>query len=256
MRYLRLFFTFFQAALAARMEYRANFLAALAVVLLESAGMLFGLFLFYQNGYDLGGWRWQEALLVMAAARFLDGFFTSWLSPNLQKISERVQQGTLDFVLLKPVDSQFWVSVEQFTVWGVPSLLVGGLLLAYAAPAAGANPLYFLAGVLLGAVLFYALAFLMATTTIWFVKLYNVVNFLGAVLWNAQYPISAFDRPFRLFMTYVLPVYFMTTVPAEVALGRKGPGFLALLALLAGVFFLLSRAFWRLALRSYGSASS
>ncbi len=256
MRYLRLFGVFLLTALSARMEYRANFLAALVIVLLESLGMLFGLFLFYQNGYDLGGWRWQEALAVMGVARFLEGVFASWLNPNLQKISERVQQGTLDYVLLKPVDSQFWVSVEGFAVWGLPSFLVAGLLLAYAAGTVGMNPLYLVLALALATLLFYALAFVLATTTIWFVKLYNVVNFLGAVLWNAQYPVSAFDRPFRLFLTYVLPVSFMTTVPAEVALGRKGPGFLVLLALLAGAFLLFSRVFWRFALRGYGSASS
>ncbi len=256
MRYLKLFFLFWQTALMARMEYRANFLAALGVVFLESVGMLFGLYLFYQNGYDLGGWRWQEALLVMAAARFLDGVFVSWINPNLRRISERVQQGTLDFVLMKPADSQFLVSVEQFTVWGLPSFLVAGMLFFYAWRAVELNPVYFALALLLAGVLFYALAFALATTTIWFVKLYNVVNFLGAVLWNAQYPVSAFDRPFRLLMTYAIPVYFMTTVPAEVALGRKGPGFLlALFALSLGVF-LFSRAFWRFALKSYSSASS
>jgi len=46
MRYLRLFLLFWQTALAARMEYRANFLTALGVVFVESAGMLFGLYLF------------------------------------------------------------------------------------------------------------------------------------------------------------------------------------------------------------------
>jgi len=171
----------------------------------------------------------------MGAARFLDGLFTSWINPNLRRISERVQQGTLDFVLVKPADSQFLVSVER---------------------AVGPDPWYFALALLLAGVLFYALAFVFATTTIWFVKLYNVVNFLGAVLWNAQYPVSAFDRPFRLLMTYGLPVYFMTTVPAEVALGRKGPGFLLVLFLLSLGLFLFSRAFWRFALRSYSSASS
>jgi len=256
MRYFKLFGIFFLTALAARMEYRANFLIALVIVSLESLGMLLGLYLFYQNGYDLGGWRWQEALAVMGSARFLEGVFVSWLNPNLQRISERVQEGTLDFVLLKPVDSQFWVSTESFTVWGLPSFLVAGLLLGYASVTVGLELPYLLLALALASLLFYSLAFTLATTTIWFVKLYNVVNVLGAVLWNAQYPVTAYDRPFRLFMTYVLPVYFMTTVPAELALGRKGPEILIPLGLLALALFLFSRAFWRFALRSYGSASS
>ncbi len=256
MRYLRLFLLFFQTALAARMEYRGNFVAALLIVFLESAGMLFGLSLFYRAGYDLGGWRWQEALLVMATARFLDGLFGSWFGPNLRRISERVQRGTLDFVLLKPVDSQFWVSLEDFHVWGIPSFLVAGMLALFVWRAVGLDPGFYLLALAFAALLFYAVAFLLATTTIWFVKLFNVVEFLGSVIWNAQYPVSAFDLPFRLVLTYVLPVYFMTTVPAEVALGKRGGEVLLWLAAVAAVAFWASRAFWRFALRSYGSASS
>ena len=49
---------------------------------------------------------------------------------------------------------------------------------------------------------------------------------------------------------------FLTTVPAEAVLGRvSGPLALASLGVAVG-FLLLSRAFWRFALRFYTSASS
>lgn len=259
MRYLRLVGIFWSAASAARMEYRAAFAVALLASLFETAGKLFGVYLFYANGFDLGGWRWQEALLVLGFAQLLDAFFVLIFQPNLRRISEMVQEGTLDFVLLKPVDSQFWVSVQKLDPIGLPYLLLGLGVLVYGGHASGLTTAGWGWLAVAGAsavFLAYALAFLLATTSIWFVKIFNVVFFLSSMIWSAQYPIQAYARPIRLFMTFVLPVYFMTTAPAELALGRNG-GIAPLMVFLVAVgLFVLSRAFWRFALRYYTSASS
>ncbi|HGY09221.1 MAG TPA: ABC transporter permease [Oceanithermus profundus] len=259
MRYLRLAGIFWAASAAARMEYRAAFAVSLVAAVVETAGKLFGVYLFYSNGYDLGGWRWQEALLVLGFAQLVDAFFILLFQPNLRRISEMVQDGTLDFVLLKPVDGQFWMSVQQVGVVGFPYLVTALALLLFAGSASGLPAggwgllgVAAVAAVLLG----YAVAFLLATTSIWFVKIFNVVYFLSSMIWSAQYPVQAYARPFRLFMTFVLPVYFMTTAPAELALGRAQASWAWALFAVALGFFLLSRAFWRFALRYYSSASS
>jgi len=259
MRYLKLLTIFWQTSLAARMEYRTAFLLAFLEAALEAAGKLFGVYLFYSNGFDLGGWRWQEALLVLGLASLLDAFFISVFNPNLRRISEMVQNGTLDFVLLKPVDSQFWMSTQQFAAVGLPFLLVSLGLIVYAGVASGLNATSWLL-LVLGAVaaltLAYAVAFLFATTSIWFVKIFNVVFFLNSIVWTGQYPVQAYSRFFKYFLTFVLPVYFMTTAPAEVALGRLSFAWLfAVIGVSLGILA-LSSAFWRFALRYYASASS
>jgi ABC-2 type transport system permease protein len=49
------------------------------------------------------------------------------LTPNLSRISEYVQMGTLDYMLTKPVNSQFMVSLRNIGVfnWGDPLLGLG-----------------------------------------------------------------------------------------------------------------------------------
>ncbi|MFN5195409.1 MAG: ABC-2 family transporter protein, partial [Cyanobacteriota bacterium] len=115
-----------------------------------------------------------------------------------------------------------------------------------------------LTGVLLtaGGLILYALWFLLAPTRIWFVKTWNATEVLRAGLTAGRYPISAYPEGLRSVFTLVLPVAFLTTVPAEAILGRaSGPRALAALAM-AGLFLLASRLFWRFALRFYTSASS
>jgi ABC-2 type transport system permease protein len=129
-RYLRALGLFLLTSLAAEMEYRGNFLLGLLSSFLTLVGALFGLALLYQGGYRPGGWRLEEALLVLAAFTLLQGLASTLLAPNLNRIVEHVQQGTLDFVLLKPIDPQFWLSLRAFSPWGLGDLALGlGLLL-------------------------------------------------------------------------------------------------------------------------------
>ncbi|WP_114312581.1 ABC transporter permease [Thermus caldifontis] len=257
MRYLRVFALFLRLSLAAEMEYRLNFLLGLLSSALTLLGALFGLFLLYQGGYRPGGWSWEEALLVLAAFTLLQGLGSTLLAPNLNKIVEHVQQGTLDFVLLKPLDPQFWLSFRVFSPWGLGDFLLGMGLLVYAGgrlELGGLGYLAFAGYWFLGALMLYSLWFLLATTSIWFVKIYNVTEVLRGLLEAGRFPVGAYPALYRVFFTFVVPVAFLTTVPAEVALGR---GTVSLWAWgLASFLFLLSRAFFRVALRGYTSASS
>lgn len=260
MRYhLNLLRLFWRTTLLLELEYRLNFFFVALTSLGNAATGIFGLYLFFRTGYRFQGWSWEESLIVMGTLCLLMGFRDSILAPNLSRIVNLVQRGTLDFVLLKPVDSQFMVSLRAFSPSGLPDLVLGAGMLLYAGaklelPWHGwllAVPL------LLTSVLsLYALWFMVAATSIWFVRIYNATEVLNGLLEAGRYPASAFPVGFRFFLTFVVPVTFMTTVPAEVVLGRGGWS-LPLQALgVALVLLGLARAFWKWALRSYTSASS
>jgi ABC-2 type transport system permease protein len=95
-----------------------------------------------------------------------------------------------------------------------------------------------------------------ATTAIWFVKTWNATEVLRAALSAGRYPVSAFPATVRLLFTVVLPVAFLTTVPAETLLGRGSASWILASLAVAGAALVISRAFWQLALRYYTSASS
>lgn len=259
MRHLRVLRRFWGSAIAAELEYRGNFFLATLSAIGLLVGSVFSLSLLYQGGYRPGGWRLEEALLVLGAFTTLQGLAGTLFQPNLNRIVQQVQQGTLDFVLLKPVDSQFWLSTRMFSPWGLPDLLFGLGVWLYAGLRLGFGPWEHLAGLAFLAVaglILYALWFILGTTSIWFVKVGNTTEVLRALLEAGRYPIQAFPAMYRLFFSLVVPVAFLTTVPAEAALGRAGLNtLLVALGLMLGLFA-FSRFFWRLALRSYTSASS
>lgn len=258
-RYLGVLGLLWSAAIAAEMEYRANFVLATLTSLGNLAGSLFGLFLFYRTGYTFEGWSWSEALVVLGIFTVLQGFSSTFLAPNLNSIVKHVQQGTLDFVLLKPISSQFWLSSHTLSPWGLPDLLFGGVLIGYAGRRLGLEiGDYLLSAVplLFGFASLYSLWFMLGATSIWFVKVYNVTEVLRGLLEAGRYPMVAYPTAYRFFFTFVVPVAFLTTVPAEAMLGRVQLGWVVGAGVLALGLLFVARVFWQFALRFYTSASS
>ena len=258
-RYIQVLKLFWTTAIAAELEYRLNFLIASLSSLGNLTGSLFGLFLFYRTGYTFQGWSWEEALVILGIFTLLQGVSATFLVPNLNRIVGHVQQGTLDFVLLKPISSQFWLSSRSISPWGMPDLIFGVVLIAYAGTQLGLglnNYLISAIPIFFGIISLYSLWFMLGATSIWFVKIYNVTEVLRGLLEAGRFPMVAYPATYRFFFTFIVPVAFLTTVPAEAMLGRSqvvwlvGAGALAL-----GLLF-VSGIFWRFALRFYTSASS
>ncbi len=258
-RYSRVLGLLWSAAIAAELEYRVNFALATLTSLGNLIGSLFGLFLFYRTGYTFKGWNQDEALVVLGIFTVLQGFSGTFLSPNLNHIVKYVQEGTLDFVLLKPINSQFWLSMHTLSPWGLPDLIFGGLLVAYAGSRLGVGlGDYLLSAIplLFGLLILYSLWFMLGATSIWFVKIYNVTEVLRGLLEAGRYPMVAYPTAYRFFFTFVVPVAFLTTVPAEAMLGRVQGGWVVGAGLLALGLLSATGVFWRFALRFYTSASS
>ena len=258
-RYLRVLKLFWQVSVAAELEYRINFIVAVASSLGGLVGSLFGLFLFYRTDYTFEGWSWEEALVVLGIFTVLQGISATFLAPNLNKIVRYVQEGTLDFILLKPVSSQFWLSTHTVSPWGLPDIIFGIIIIFYAGGKLGMEPLAYasiLPPLTLGAVILYSLWFILGATSIWFVKIYNVTEVLRSLLEAGRFPIEGYPAAYRIFFTFIIPVAFLTTVPAQTMLSRSEPTWLLGSAILAAALFQFSRWFWQFALRFYTSASS
>jgi ABC-2 type transport system permease protein len=259
MKLIRIVTAFWRSSIEAEMEYRLNFVIATISSLTNLTGALFALSLFYRKNQSFDGWTWSQALLVIGLFTLLDGFTNTILSPNLSRIVNHVQKGTLDFILLKPMDSQLWLSARNLGLGGVPNVIFGTLLVVYAGHQAGVPPGAYLLGlvpILLSATILYSMWFVVASTTIWFTKIWNATEVLRSFLEAGKYPLSAYAPVYQFVFVFILPVAFLTTVPAQVMLGRSSAQWLIAEGLIATGLFTFSRIFWGFALRSYTSASS
>jgi len=258
-RYFKILTLFWETAIAAELEYRINFLISAITSLGSLIGSIFSLFLFYRTGYSFEGWSWEEVLIVLGIFTILQGFSTTILVPNLNRIVTHVQEGTLEFVLLKPISSQFWLSTRMISPWGIPDLIFGCSIVVYEGNKLGLTAKDYLASLLplsFGIMSLYSIWFILGATSIWFVKIYNVTEVLRGLLEAGRYPMVAYPMAYRFFFTFIVPVAFLTTIPAESILGRTEISWVMGSGLLALGLLIISAKFWQFALKFYTSASS
>ncbi|HEU5013450.1 MAG TPA: ABC-2 family transporter protein [Roseiflexaceae bacterium] len=259
-RFLQLAAVFAGASVSAQMEYRINFLINIVGSLLTAGGALFGLLILTSDGQPIGGWSYREATVVVGLFTLVQGFIGCFLQPNLNKIAETVRLGTMDFTLLKPIDAQFYVSTRNVNVFRLVDVCVGLIVITWAVSGLPGVTLF---GLVVGALLVmaaltmvYAVWFMLATTAFWFVKVENATELFLGLFRAGQFPVTALPGWVRFFFTFVIPVAFITTVPAEAIVGRLVPTNVLVALVVAAVLLLLSRWFWFFAIRNYTSASS
>ena len=110
-RYISLLGIFYRAALLTEMEYRVNFIVSLAMSVGWSVWALAGITVFYFHRSQLGGWTYDEILMVVGLFVTFNGMVDAVLRPNIVRVVEYIQKGTLDFVLVKPANSQFLATI-------------------------------------------------------------------------------------------------------------------------------------------------
>ena len=101
--------------------------------------------------------------------------------------------------------------------------------------------------------------FFLATISFWIVRAQGLIYGYYNLFNIARYPDSIFGRGlFRFVFSWIVPVILVANVPARLLAGifERPLPLLAQLGGAAALSVIVSRAFWRLALRRYSSASS
>jgi len=259
--FLRLLGVFVKVGALHELEYRVNFYIQMVRSGIALASGLTGLSIVYSHTETLGGWR-QAELLVLLGVYFLgNGIIGLVIQPSMQRFMEDVRQGTLDFTLTKPEDAQILVSVRQVAVWKAVDLIVGGVIISIALVqlerqiglAAG---LSFTLSLIAGAAIIYAFWLMLATMTFWFVKIDNILVIFQSMYTAGRWPVGMYPAWLRVTLTFLVPVAFATTVPAEALAGRLTPEVLLGAVTLAVVLNCMARALWSVGVRHYSGASA
>ncbi len=261
MRYLRLLSIFYRNSLYTEMEYRANFVANVLMSAFWLAFAILGLNVFFFHRDQIGAWSYYEAMLVVGFYSLFNGLIEALLQPNMSRIIEQIRMGTFDFVLIKPVNSQFMASLRHLSIWKLADVAMGLGICVYAMARLALAPsiadLVAAAGfVLCGTVILYSIWLMMVTSAFWFVRIDNISELFTAIYETGRFPVSVYPSWMRGVLTFVVPIAFITTFPAAAILGRAKPLLLSVAFLLAAGLFCGCVCFWRFAVRRYSSASS
>lgn len=260
-RSLELTAIFLRVSAMNELQYRANFFIQLFQSLVAVATGLAVLGLVFSHTRELAGWSPAQLLAVMGVHVLVGGVVRAAIQPNMLRLIQDVREGKLDYLLVKPRDSQLLVSIRELSVWQSVDCLVGAVVLGVASSrlevAVGVGrALAFVGAVLLGVLTIYCFWLLLSIGAFWIVRLEFIVELFEGVYQAGRWPVGIYPVGLRVLLTFLVPLAFAVTVPAQaiagLATGRTLLAAVAFTATLATV----TRWAWKQGLRHYSGASA
>lgn len=275
--YWRVFLTFARNSLVRDMTFRSNFIIdAVTSVCWMVMNLCFYLIIYQYTprigvpiaGADDPGWGKYQFFAFIATTVIVNSVVQAFFMPNAEEFSERIRTGSLDFALLKPIDTQFLISLEKIEWSSLSNFIFGLGLLGYALAQLDYRPnaaqwLLYPLYVACGIAILYSLMIVMASISVWLGRNQSLYDFWFYITNFSRYPMEIYrgpiGTPLRRVFTFAIPVLIVVNVPARLVAkpfdAQHWPlAVFALFATLASLW--LSRLTFQRALASYRSASS
>ena len=261
MRYLRLAAAFFRVALLGELAYRANFWWRLFQSILNLGVALAGVWVIFSYTDNLGGWKPEEVIALVGVYLLIGGVMGLIIQPGMEELIASVRTGELDFILTKPEDSQVLVSIRRYDIWEIIDFFLGAGVLVVALmrlgnQIGGIEAIEFALLLLCGGIIVYCFWLMLSSLSFWLVRVENILVIFQSLYEAGRWPISLYPGWLRYGLTFIVPVAFAVTIPAEALTGRLNWPTVIGAAGLAGGLFVLSRAIWKAGMRRYSGASA
>lgn len=276
--YAAVFSTFLRNSLVRELTFRANFvIECLSSVTWTLMNLGFYLLIFHHTDQFGSGWGKWEFFVFLATTMIVNSIVQAFFMPNCEEVSELIRTGGLDFALLKPIDTQFLISLQKVDWSALANFAAGAILLGVSLTQLHTRPenplpigpipvLLYPVFVVCGVGIMYALMISLSSTSIWLGRNQSLYDFWFYITNFSRYPMEIYEGPIggvlRFVFTFVVPVLVVVNVPARLLAQPLYPQTsldwsLPLFTLLATAgAILLSRWFFLTALNRYRSASS
>ena len=261
MRYLRLLALFAQTEFQFAVEYRANLLLDLFEELIIMISSLLAVLVLFSHTGVINGWTLGQMIVLLGVYYLIQGAQSVVFESSFERFMEHVRLGTLDFILLKPANSQFMVSTRHVQVAQLGQVVLGFVLVGYGIAEVGhgvgaVEVAAFAVTLACGLALVYCLLLVLSTLAFWFVRVDNLLAIFWSFLDAGRFPVDVYPGWLRVTLSSVVPIGIAVTVPAQAVAGRLDAFGLGAMVLGTLVVWAFASWFWRVGLRNYTGASA
>jgi ABC-2 type transport system permease protein len=216
---MRLAWQFLRVGVMNEFQYRANFVIQLLQSGVAIVTGLVVLALIFGTTDDLSGWTQPQLLIVMGVFTIMGGIIGFVIEPNMGRLMADIQQGTFDYVLTKPVDSQLLTSVREFRLWRLTDVVVGAVVMSWGVGRLEQRVgweavVAFVLLLFLGGIMIYCFWLLLTTGAFWFVRMEMMQELFTGLYRAGQYPVGIYPGWLRVMLTFLVPIAFAVTVPS------------------------------------------
>jgi ABC-2 type transport system permease protein len=263
LRPLHLVAAFMRASFQEEAAYRANFFISLLTSLLNLGTGVLGVLVIFGQINTIQGWDLASTLALLGVYLIVSALRGLFIGPGLDALAGmdgEIWSGAFDFTVLRPVNTQFLVSLRKWRWFASIDLLLGLGVLAVAVSRLGMTLsawqiASFLLTLFAGLVILYAILLIFAALIFWSPGVLFTWVFDG-LFQMARYPLGMYPGWLQLVLTWIVPVGVITTIPAQALTGMLSVQNLGLSLGMALGLLAAASALFRFGLKRYASASS
>lgn len=211
----------------------------------------------YLNVDTIGGWTYDECLLLVGVYTMLDGFLMAFLVKSMPMLEKDIREGTLDSVLLKPINANLFYFFRSIEFTQFINAILGLVVIVFAChgKTIGFLQLFlFSCSCILGCILYYSLWFLWTISAFWFPTNFGRTDLFLNMIQMSRYPAAIYRGVGNLIFNFILP-FGLIACPATIALLKPNSWRIIVVQLIVAILFLFSDSiFWKLGLRKYDGA--
>jgi len=261
-RYFKLWLAFFRNTLSRDMEFKMNFIFEIFIDIIYYGSLFFFFKVIFQFVDALGDFNQDAIIIFLILVYIADSLYVFFLGNNVFEINNKVKSGDLDFILLKPINSQFFISCRYVGIYSLISMGILLILLINLTYAYHENSLllinYLFCGIslILGMLIFYSFEFIISSLAFWF-RNFSYAGWLsGELIKYSRRPDSIYTKWFRKTLFSIFPMAMISSVPSRLLIFGFDLKLFLLQILITCIFLWITTIIWKRGLMRYESASS
>jgi len=263
-RYLSLWFSIFRYSLSRDMEYKTNFVGNLFVDGIYYIVWYYFFEIIYDKTDMLGDFSREDILVFLIATFFVDTIFMM-LFDGAAYLREHIRTGSLDFILLRPANSQFLISfryIRSYTLVSISilSIILYNILITFHPNSFNIlNISLFIISIFMGVLIWYGFEFIIASLTFYFRDFRTGGWLTHEVLKFSMRPDTIYTGFMRKILFTILPMALVASVPSRLllyGLTSQNQKYLLMQIVVVFVLLVLTRLFWKFGLKQYESSQS
>jgi ABC-2 type transport system permease protein len=258
LHYLRLARAFARVGVLRKTQFRVEFLSQVAMDAMWYLVHVATFEILFTHTDQVAGWSHGEVRVFLGFLFVSDAFWMMWLGQSWH-FGRELKDGALDTLRMRPGSPIFLYFFQRFSLEALVNASMAWAWLLYALHAHGDGLTPKVVGLLAWGTVLSCWCRTVLSVLYTIAEFFWVNSDLSNVAWEvsmsmADRPVEVFPTRFRQFLTSLVPIAALSSIPAALALGRIGvtEGLLHtawLFALGLGVF-----RWWRASFRRYQSA--
>ena len=261
-RYFTVWKAFFRNTLSRDMEFKLNFIFEIFIDAVYYGSLFFFFQIIFQFTDSLGDFNKDAVIIFLVTLYISDLLYVFFLGGNVFNINNAVKQGDLDFILIKPINSQFFISCRYVTTNALISLTILICLLIrltyvyHDYQIIFINYIFYSISLIFGIFIFYSFEFIIASLAFWFRNFSYAGWLAGELTKYSRRPDSIYKNFFRKTLFTIFPMAMVSSVPARFLIFGVNMQLLFLQIVVASIFLWITTIIWKRGLLKYESASS